>query len=171
MMKGRGPTRGESDVELVVQEIEDDEHVEYLEAEDAVRYVARWHHTNPEAVQEGAFPEREPRFETTPFDRWGESQCISAAARAAAKHVNDDLAIDEVDGGITSLGSGEDRAAFVLIETILNRDGELVHEPSVSFDTLVTATPATVEVTYHLGGLVYQMDAPVYAEHSVLQYD
>lgn len=170
-MEGRGPTRGESDVELVVQETEDDDYVEYIEEKHAVRYVARWHHTNSDAVQKGAFPEREPLFETTPFERWCETQCLSTAARAAAKQVNDELDIEEVDGGITLLGSGEDRAAFISVETVLNRNGEPVHEPSVSFDTLVTATPATVEVTYHLGGQDYQMDAPVYAEHSVLQYD
>lgn len=171
MMDAQGPTRGKSNIEIAVQEIEDDEGVEYIEGRHAVKYVAGWRHTNHEAVQEGAPPAREPFYETTPFEKCGETQCLSAAARVAAKHVNDDLDTEEVTGGITSLGEGEDRAAIVLIETTLNRNGELVHKPSVAFDALVTATPATVEVTYYLDDLEYQMDAPVYAQHDVCQLE
>lgn len=136
-----------------------------------IRIWSGWRHTNHEAVQEDAPPEREPSYETTPFEKWGETQCLSAAARVAAKHVNDELDTEEVKGGITSLGEGEDRAAIVLIETTLNRNGELVHKPSVAFDALVTATPATVVVTYYLDDLEYQMDAPVYAQHDVCQLE
>lgn len=170
-MRSQGPIRGENDVEIGVDAIEDDEDVEYIEGDHIVRYVAGWRHTNHQAVTEGAHPEREPFFETTPFERWGESQCLAAAGRAAAAHANDELDTDEVGNGVTLLGDGDDRAAFVVIETTLDRTGELVHAPSVEFGALVASTPADVDVTYHLGDQEYRMDAPVYARHDVCKLD
>lgn len=154
---------------IEVREVEDDDEVEYLEANHAVRFVAGWRHTNHEAFQRGESLEREPFYETTPFERWGETHCITAAACAAAEHANDVLATDEVSGGIMSGVEGEGRVAFVSIETCLDRHGELVQEPSVEFDALVAATPAAVDATYHLADLEHQMDVPVYAQHHVLR--
>lgn len=182
MPEARGPVRGESDVEIEVREVEDDENVEYVASDDAVRYVAAWRHVDREKTdgegdrddQNGTDdgpPEREPVFETTPFERWGETQCLSAAARAAVDHVNDELDTDEVGGGVTSTVEGEDRAAFVSVETVLDRDGEVVRESDVEFEELVAATPATVEATYVLGDREYELAAPVYAEYTVLRYE
>jgi hypothetical protein len=178
MPEARGPVRGESDAEVEIREVEDDENVEYV-ADDAVRYVAAWRHVDqaektertdeedreePNGTEEDGPPEREPVFETTPFERWGETQCLSAAARAAAERANDELGTDEVGGGITATTEGEDRAAFVSVETVLGRDGEVVRESDVEFEELVAATPATVEATYVLGDREYELAAPVYAE-------
>lgn len=171
IMDAQGPTRGESDVEIEVEEIEDDEEVEYIEGEHAVRFVAGWRHTNHEEIREGEPPELEPFYETTPFDRWAVIQCTSAAARAAAEHVNDELGTDEVGSGISNSVEGEHLAAIVSVRAILDRDGEPVHETSVEFDALVAATPATVQVTYLLDDQEYQMNAPVYARYSVLQQE
>lgn len=171
MPEARGPTRGANDVDIEVREVERDENVTYVQEDNAVQYVAGWRHTNQTEVEEGEPPEREPVFETTPFERWGETQCLSAAAQAAAEHVNDELAVDEVSGGITSTVEGEDRAAFVSVEAVLDRGGGVVRTPTVEFETLVTATPATVEATYVLGEQEYTLSAPVYARYSVLQYD
>lgn len=146
-----------------------DRDVEFLEADDAVRYVAGWRHADHDAFVRDESLEREPFYETTPFERWGESQCIRAAATAAADHANDELDTDEVTGGITSRVEGAGRVAFVSIETCLDREGELVHEPSVEFDALVAATPATVDATYRLDDLEHRMEVPVCAEHHVLR--
>lgn len=182
MPEGRGPVRGENDAEIEIREVEDDEDVEYVEEDDAVRYVAAWRHVDREAektdvadeqneTREDGPPERDPVFETTPFERWGETQCLSAAGTAAAEHVNDELDTDDVGGGITATVEGEDRAAFVSVETVLDRGGEVVHEPDVEFEELVAATPATVDVTYVLGEREYELAAPVYAEYTVLRND
>lgn len=120
MMEGAGPTRGGSAVEIEVDEVEDeDRDVEYLGADDAVRYVAGW------------------------------------------RHANDELDIDEVDGGVSSGPEGEGRVAFVAITSGLSRSGVLVHEPSVEFDALVAVTPATVAATYRLDDREYRMAVPV----------
>lgn len=168
MTDGAGPTRGGSAFEIEVEEVEDeDRDVEYLEADDAVRYVAGWRHANHEAFVRGESLERKPFYETTPFERWGETRCIRTAATAAADHANDLLCTDEVSSAITALVPGEDRAAIVSISTTLDRTGVLVHEPSVEFDALVAATPASVDVSYRLADRKYQMAVPVYASHDV----
>ncbi|MDQ2054412.1 hypothetical protein [Halobellus sp. H-GB7] len=171
IMEGQGPARGESDVELEVEEVEDDEEVTYVEDEHAVRYVAAWRHTNHDEVDEGEPPEREPVYETTPFEQWAKTQCTSAAARTAAEHVNEQLDTDEVGGGITSAVEGKDLVAVVSVQTILDRDGDPVSETAVTFDALVAATPANVRVTYRLDAEEYQMTVPVYAQYRVLQQE
>jgi hypothetical protein len=171
MPDAHGPTRGENDVEIEVRTVEDDENVQYIEERDAVKYVAGWRHTNQTEMAEGDPPEREPIFETTPFERWGETQCLSTAAQTAAKHVNDELDTDEVSGGITSAVEGEDRTAIVSVETVLDRNGTVVHEPDVEFEALVAATPATVDATDALDEVEYELTVPVYARFSVLYQD
>lgn len=165
----RGPVRGESDADLSVEAVEDDENVQFLEDEDAVRYVAGWRSVNREEIEEGEPPEREPVYETTEFDSWGRTQCVSAAAEAAAEHVRTELGTDEVGGGIASGVPGEDLAAVVSTSTTLTREGDVRYETDVAFEALVAATPRTVEATYRLDGQEYGMSVPVYAEHDVLR--
>ncbi len=167
----KGPVRGESDADVGAEVVEDDANVDYLPADDAVRYVTGWRHTNPEEVEAGEKPEREPTYDTTPFDQWSERQCISAAAAAAADHVSDELGIDGVGGGMTSTVSGADVAAYVSVETLLDRDGDVISAAPVEFDALVAATPASVTATYRLDGRERELDAPVYARYTVLQQE
>ena len=165
---GSGPTRGEADP-ITTEAVEASENVEYVQAEHAVRYVAAWRHTNQEAVADGAEPEREPVYETIPFEQWARTECVSAAATAAAGHAGDALGTDAVGSGITSTVEGRELAAVVSVETVLDRDGNRVHEAPVAFDALVAATPATVDVTYRFGEQAAQRSVPVYARHAVLQ--
>lgn len=169
----RGPVGGENDVDLETTEVETDDEVEYLEEDDEVRYVAAWRHTNRDAVEEGEPPEREPVYETTPFDRWSETQCLSAAATAASEYVAEELGIEGIAGGITSRidDADVDRAAIVTIHTSLDRDGDLLSTPDVSFEDLVAATPATVRARYELEDRSAKMDVPIYAQHVVEQLD
>lgn len=168
--KPRGPVRGESDVALDVREVEVDEDVEYLADDDAVRYVAAWRHANHDAVENGSeAPTREPVYETTPFEDWAETRCVSAAAGAAAGHANDELDTDEVGGGITSAVQGHDLAAVVSVTTTLDREGDVVAGTDVDFEALVDAAPATVTATYVLEDREHELAAPVYAEHAVLR--
>ncbi|WP_227134214.1 hypothetical protein [Halorubellus salinus] len=162
----RGPTRGESDADVETRVVESDADVEYLADEHAVRYVARWRN---EGRGEDGEPTREPEYETTPFEDWAEIQCVEAAGRAAADHAGAALGASDVGAAISSGVAGEDLAAVVVVETVLDRDGEVVREPAVGFDGLVAATPASVDATYVIADEAYSMDAPVYVRHSVLR--
>lgn len=166
----RGPARGGSDADLSVRKVEDDDEVTYLEDEGAVEYVAAWRHANHDAVENGSeAPTREPVHETTPFDEWAETQCHSAAARAAAEHANDELDTDAVGGGISAAVEGHDLAAVVSVSTVLDREGDVVSETDVDFEALVAATPATVTATYVLDGREHEQSVPVYARYRVLR--
>lgn len=147
--------------------MEDDPDVDYIEEDHAVRYIAGWRHTNQAELEEGEPPEREPYYETVPFERWAKTQCVSAAARAAVKHLNDELGTQGVSGGITSGVEGEDAGAFVSVSSLYDPSGEPIRVTSVEFDALVAATPETVGVTYILADEGYQVDVPVYAQHVV----
>lgn len=165
--ESRGPVRGRSEP-IETRTVESGDEVEYVDGEDAVRYVAARRHTNGEEIEDGEPPEREPVYETVPFEEWAETQGRSAAARAAAEHANAALDTDEVGGGITSTVESEDVAAYVSVGAVLDRSGDVVHRPEVAFEALVAATPRTVHATYVLEGHEYDVDAPVYARYEVL---
>ncbi|MFC6977082.1 hypothetical protein ACFQL1_23935 [Halomicroarcula sp. GCM10025709] len=151
--------------------VETDENVEYIAENDTVRYVAAWKHTNHDEVQEGAKPEHKPVYETTPFDEWARTEAFVAAAKAAAEHANAELGVDEVGGGITSTIDGKELAPIVSVQTVLDREGDVVSEASVSFEELVAVTPASVDVTYRLSDQGVQLAAPVYARYTVVQQE
>ncbi|WP_152039688.1 hypothetical protein [Salinigranum salinum] len=161
-MDSDGPVRGEHDADVAVEAIEDDEHVEYLPDERAVRYVAGW-------IAADDSSGRVPRFSTTPFERWAETRCLHGAARAAATHAAAELDVDDetVSGGVTADVDGIDRAAVVTVRTILDREGRVVSAPAVAFDALVAATPRTVEIRYRLADQMSERDVPVYARSIV----
>ncbi|WP_458185801.1 hypothetical protein [Haladaptatus sp. NG-WS-4] len=77
---------------------------------------------------------------------------------------------DEVSSGITSAVEGDDRAAFVSVETVLDREGEVVRESTIEFEALVAATPATVDATYVIDEHEHRCDVPVNAKSSVIRY-
>ncbi len=172
-MESRGAARGRNDAALAVETSEDDETVEYLASEDAVRYVAGWVASEAPSDDRDGRRERVPRYETTPRERWVETQCLNAAARAAAEHVSAELGltIETVSGGMTADVEGVDRAAVVSIETVLDRSGRVVSELSVGFSALVDATPKTVTGRYRLDGRADEWRVPVYAQSGVVRLE
>jgi hypothetical protein len=162
----RGPTRGESDADVETRVVESDEDVEYLPDEHAVRYVAAWRNVG---TGEDGEPTREPEYDTTPFEDWATIQCVEAAGRAAAEHAGSELGASAPGYGISNAVPGEALAAVVSIETVLDREGDVVREPAVGFEALVAATPASVDATYVIADATHTMAAPVYVRHSVVR--
>ncbi|MFC7069532.1 hypothetical protein [Halobaculum lipolyticum] len=121
--------------------------VEYVEGENAVRYLAR---------QGGGAGE----YETTPWEQWARTQCVSAARDPAMDSVSEEL-------GISVGGSVHATSVSVAIETVVEGN-RVVREPGVEFEDLVAATPRTVRVTYTLDSETYTDDVDVYAEHRVI---
>lgn len=169
--ESRGPDRGQSDVELDVHDTEDDEDVEYLPDEHKVRFVAAYRYSSREgaedAREQGETPEREPQYDTTPADRWGKQQCRSAAAKAAAAHVQAELDTEEIAGAVTSDITGDNEAVTVNTRTLVGQECNVVSETDVEYEELVPATPRTVAASYELDEFEYQMDVPVFARHNV----
>jgi len=119
----RGPARGESTATVETESVETDEDVTYIESENAVRYVAGWRRENFTQTGGEDPSEREPIYETKPFDEWAQRQCLKAAGRAAADHVNSELDTDSVSSRLQNGVEGSDVAAVVTVETILDRMG------------------------------------------------
>lgn len=171
-LESRGPVRAENDVVPSVRTEEDDENVE-LTGNGSVRFVAAWRGTTPtDGGDSDGPPEREPVYETTPWEDWVELRTVPAAHRKAAAYAADELGVDGLSGATSSaIDGGEGLDAVVSTTTTLNRDGEVVSEPEVAFEDLVAATPRAVEVTYVLADREYETTVPIYVRHSVAQYD
>lgn len=173
--ESRGPDRGQSDVELDVHDVEDNEDVEYLPDEHEVRFVAAYRYPSREEAEEareqGETPEREPQYDTTPADRWGKQRCRSAAATAAAEHLQEELDTEDISGGVTSGPTDDNVGVTVNTRTTLDRECDVVYDTDVDYEELVAATPRTVSASYEMDGFEYGMDVPIFARHTVEQND
>lgn len=160
------PDRGRADSVAVETAVERDE-VEYLSEDDAVRYVAARVHADHEAFVAGTNTEREPRYETSPFEQWASTECARVGAKRVLEVVRGRLerGRDEVRYGVTK-EDGE-KAIHVEYSTVVGRDGTVTSEPTVDHDELVAATPASITATISLDGRTHTETIPVWVQHSV----
>jgi hypothetical protein len=77
------------------------------------------------------------------------------------------LNTDTITAGITSVD--DSHVAFLEISIGLDREGEIVHTPSISFEELAEATPSSVDSTYVLESRTYERTVPVYTQLTVAQ--
>lgn len=163
----REPVRGAADP-VTVERTVDDEELEYLEATDEVRYVAAYRHTNHDEVENASKPEREPVYETTPFERWGETECAHAAALEVG-----DIIENAFDGGANTSPGVTTRDGKKVVEadyhTHLDRDGDVISKPSVEFERVVEVTPRSVTATVSLEGHEHADTVPVFVRRATIQ--
>ncbi|WP_135828702.1 hypothetical protein [Halorussus halobius] len=128
--------------------VERDE-VEYVPENDTVRYVAAYRSTDS---GDDSPPEREPVYETVPFDEWAETECASVAADRVNEVMADRLdgETDGVSAGVTK-ADGE-MAVLVVHQTMSDREGDLVSEPTVSYERVKRVAPERVGVTVEFSG-------------------
>ena len=157
--------RGASPVVDVSADV-DREAVEYLKAEDAVRYVSG--RLVPPDDPSG---EREPVWKTVPFEQWAATECGRAARERAMKLVRERL---DGDAACVSAETGADDGEFpsrtvtVVRRTTLDRDGRIRFAPNATFEVVRAASPSAVSVTVELGGREHAETVPVYvAEQTV----
>lgn len=169
--ESRGSDRWQSDIELDVHDVEDDEDVEYPPEKHVVRFVAAYRYPSREEAEEareqGDTPEPEPQYDTTHADRWGKQRCRGAAAIAAAEHVQEELDTENISGGVTSGLTDDNEGVTVSTRTTLARECDVVYDTDVDYEELVDATPRTVSASYEMVGFEYGMDVPVFARHMV----
>ncbi|WP_276247560.1 hypothetical protein [Haladaptatus sp. YSMS36] len=170
-MGNRGPVQGTNDVELVIHTTEDDETVEYVEETDSVRYIGGYRRLKGKEPKDTA--DREPLFETSPFHRWSETNCVETAAKAAAKYVNEQLDTDEASWAVSSGFTDERRidAVVWVSAAVYNRDERLVHQTALDFDEVVAAAPTTVTATYDLDGNKRELVVPIYVRFDVFSQE
>jgi hypothetical protein len=138
--------------------------LEYVASNDTVRYVAAWR-TN----RSGETPTRKPIYETIPFEEWAETECASAAARRVGEAIDERLGgpHDGVTTGVTTEES--ERTVLVEHQTLVDRDGEVVSEPSVSYRRVRRVAPerAIVEVTF--AGQTRECEVPVTTRQATIR--
>jgi hypothetical protein len=123
---------------------------EYIESENAVRYIAAYRHSNPEAVENGSSPTREPVYDTIPFERWAETQCAHVGSQKVAEVMEARLDgnTSEVNAGVTTQNGSQ--TVIVTRSTVFDRDGEVKSTPSMSYEQLAAVAPSTVTATVSL---------------------
>ncbi|NHN43051.1 hypothetical protein G9C85_15650 [Halorubellus sp. JP-L1] len=153
-----GPVRGEAD-EIAVEETIAAEKYEYVASNDTVRYPAA--KSGGEVVEYGH----------QPFEEWTEVEGASVAARDVLSRLERALSSsDGVGAGIRRFDGGE-FGVSVDVETVLDRDGEVVSEPAVEFPAVVDATPRGARATVHFAGRTGTHEYPVYVSAVTLRYD
>lgn len=159
-----GPIRGEAEPVSAERSVTDKhgytDDMEYFPSNRTVRYEATT-----------GIPKY---YDTMSFERWGELETASLAADRAKALAVDRLGAAE-DAVSAWIGVPPDGAPTDLLVTGLqiatgeNRDGEVIHTPSVTLPDLVEVTPRAVDATVSLDGDSYSRTVPVYAEYVVIQ--
>jgi len=115
-----------------------------------------------DAVRDGA--------DTEPFDRWARWTAYEHAAETVLSVVDDRL-----DEPVSGLGRGVRSLLFGPVVTVdhgvtRNRDGEVVSEPNVPLDRVVSVAPRTMTVTVELNGQAATREVPVAVSESETVY-
>ena len=137
------------------------EEIEYVEENDTVRYVAAYGNPDETEGEDGSAPEREPIYETIPFGEWAEVECASVGSDRVW-----DAMVERLDGeteGISVSITREDGEPAILVghQTRLNRDGDVISEPNVSYKHVKRVAPESAEVVLTLDGRTRSCVVPV----------
>ena len=154
------PTTSE-DTTLRVNATVNESDYQYVESENAVRYVAGYEYTNPTDIGNGSPPTREPTYRTIPFDQWARTECAAAGARELRKHLRERLGggMRGIEVGVTTRDTT--KTVVVTRVTTRDRDGEVTATPDVTGDRLNRFTPTTVVATISLGDHRHVCTLPV----------
>lgn len=138
--------------------------LEYVESNDTVRYVAAWRSNHS-----GETPTRQPIYSTIPFEEWAETECASAAAERVGEVLAERLGgnDDGIATGVTT-ETGE-KTALVEHQTRLDREGDLISEPAVSFRRVKRVAPERVIVELTFSGRTRTCEVPVTTRESTIR--
>jgi hypothetical protein len=145
----RGPRQGAADPIRVDETVViDDPDLEYLPEKNAVRFPSLMNQSGVVA------------YDTMPFGRWSQLQCAEAGVEAVWAVVSD--RVDDptrIGRGATSSFPG--MVVELSHDTELDEDGNVVAEPTVSFDELLDVTPESVTASVSLDGTTATHTVPV----------
>lgn len=154
---------------VVVNHTYTDDHTEYIDETDSVRYVRVWRHANQSAGETGSGSEREPVYDTMNFEQWGGIQCRETMGDGVMTilHRNTETTLS---GILLEYPTG-DRQITVRRTTTLDRDGNVVSEPSISFQRLSTVTPNEAAATLTFANRSYSCRADVAVTNQTVQLE
>lgn len=109
-----------------------------------VPYVKFLRHTNPEEIERGAVPEREPIWDTIPRSKWVRVESAHDAARNLNDSLDRQFSSGQVVASVTSRnGDPYQKEISVKYTTVEHADGT-VSSPAASFSQVENALPNTV---------------------------
>lgn len=151
------PVRGDAAEATVERTVEDDDY-QYVESNDTVRYPALM---SGDTVVEYAYE---------PFEDWGRVE----GASVAAEHVRSLLEKRVPDAetltvAMSNRGEQDGLRLSVSLTTHLDRDGEVLSEPSVSRSEVVESTPRSATATVYFAGRTHTETYPVYVREATIQ--
>lgn len=145
----RGPRQGEADpIRVEETVVVDDPDLAYLPEKNAVRF--------PSLVNQSGVV----AYDTMPFGRWSQLQCAETGVEAVWATVSD--SIDDahhIGCGATSSFPG--MVVELSHDTELDEAGNVVDEPTISFEELLGVTPESVTVSVSLDGTTATHTVPV----------
>lgn len=105
-----------------------------------------------------------------PFDVWASRECNKIGARNVVQILEDRL-----DRELKGVGSGVRHLIFGPVITVDHNvtldQNNVVNEPNVSLDRLISVTPRTITTTIHLAGTAYSNTTPVGVGHHEVSAD
>lgn len=104
--------------------------------------------------------------DTQPFHKWARAECLEIGANRIVEIIENRL-----DKPVEGVGAGVRYLIFGPVITVdhmvtRDRDGEIVSEPNVALEDLISVTPRTLRVTVILDGNKYRRAIPVGGGHS-----
>lgn len=152
-----GPVRGGAAQASAEREVVDEDY-EYVEGNDTVRYPATM--SGDSVVDYG--------YE--PFEEWAHVEGASVAADRVHSLLAERLSsTSSLSVAVGRRDDGDGLRLAVSLTTHLDRDGDVISEPSVSRAAAVRATPHTVSATVHFAGRTHTDTYPVYVRRMTIQ--
>ena len=146
----RGPRQGEADpIRVDETVVVDDSDLEYLPEKNTVRF--------PSLVNQSGIV----ASDTMPFGRWSQLQCAEAGVEAVWAVVSDRIGDDAHHIGRGATSSFPGMVVELSHDTELDEDGNVVAEPTLSFEELVGVTPESVTVSVSLDETTATHTVPV----------
>ncbi|MFB6270385.1 MAG: hypothetical protein ABEH83_10600, partial [Halobacterium sp.] len=134
------------------------EEYEYVESNDTVRF--------PAARSGGTVVQ----YEYEPFDEWAAVEGASVAATRVRARLSGRVgASDAISVAIGSPEDSDRLRVTVMLYTHLDREGDVISEPSVSRSAVAAAAPRSVTVTLHFADRTHTDTYPVYVGTAIMQ--
>lgn len=136
---------------------------EYLESQNEVRHPHWRNYYQDGETKNYSIPK------VVPAEQWSEEACNDLARSKLADTVEQRVEkTSSMEGIVTGMSSYTD--LFVEHGVTLNREGEVVTRPEISYWKLVALTPGSISCTVHVDGQTYSNMINVEVEKSRSQY-
>lgn len=151
------------DQTLTVNRVIKNEEITYIENNNSVKYRSGTESIHEENNSE---PTTKPEYSVIPFSQWARTRCATIAVEALNEELDQtfEKSLTGISGAINH--SDGKKEVYIDYSVTRNQDGEVIEEPKVSFENIVSATPKQVVVTITLAGQKHEETYDIYVRES-----